>query len=217
MAATTEWSTGHSNAWPPTEACPQTAPFRIGGKVVKTYPLTVKLNHKTVATAGEKDVPGLKAKDTKDAGPKEVKYTAVEVAVSSYIRMPAEGEECDDKPINEAAFRKNFDAYLEYWMGYEAVEKLPKMERKIPNFWTGKDTFVFWAPEGVLGDKKQTEAQCKAGVDIDLTTGCSTNTIARIGEPIVGTKKGGLALDQDALARFKISNKEEADEDGDWD
>eukprot|EP00808_Paulinella_micropora_P006734 g71198.t1 len=218
MASSTEWSTGHSNAWPPTQACPQTAPFRLGGKVVKSYPLTVKLNHKSVNTAAEKDIP--QAGTNKPKGPQEVKYTALEVKVDSYIRLPAEGEESDEKPIDAKQFRKNFDAYLEYWMGYEMVAKLPKMECKIPHFWTGPDTWVLWASAEALksaGDAKAQAALLKAGAEVDLTTTCSTNTVAFFGETAAATKKGGLALDQSALARFKVKNEEDEDEGDDWD
>jgi hypothetical protein len=48
MAEVTKWRVGHSNAWPPLQAAPLTAPFTVQGKVVKKYGLKVVLEEQVV-------------------------------------------------------------------------------------------------------------------------------------------------------------------------
>ena len=117
MAEETKWRVGHSNAWPPLQAAPLTAPFTIRGTVVKKYPLKVVLEEQV--DVEDAKLAGMKLDESKKVErPSVMEYTAVEVVCKSFTRLPADGEDVDDRSVTAADFRSNMDAaFTEYWLG----------------------------------------------------------------------------------------------------
>ena len=211
MAQVTKWRQGHSNAWPPIQAAALTAPFTIRGKVVKVYPLKVDLDEqKTKEDEASKKVGG----NAKDDRPKSLSFTAIELKVASFTRLPADGEDVADRGVSAAEFRMNLDAaFTEYWLG--DVEGQKAKGKNTAHMQTGPDQFVFWAESKALSsiDPKKDLA---VGAEISLTTECSTLCVSYFGES-KKEKAGGIKLNQSALnAMIKSADKTAADDSDGW-
>jgi len=204
------WAEGHSNAWPPQAAAPLTASFRIEGKVVKTYPLEVALQE-------QKDAVSAKiTKEAKASGPKIANFTAVTMKVSSIIRLPADGDDDPERTIKEEELRKNMNAFVEYWHGYEGAKKLESGKRNVPHLWTGENEFTFWVTPEVM---KTHTGDIKAGETLQFVTECSTVCVRVWGD---GAKAGaaakaGIKLNHSALAQIQaMAAKSAAEENDGW-
>ena len=205
----TKWRQGHSNAWPPMQAAALTAPFTVRGKVVKVYPLKVDLEEqKSAEDEASKKVGG----NAKDERPKTFSFTAIELKVSHFTRLPADGEDVAERPVSAADFRLNLDAaFTEYWLGDSEGQKAKG--KNLPHMQTAADQFVFWADQNTLStiDPKKDLA---VGAEISLTTECSTLCVSYFGDS-KKEKAGGIKLNQAALAAL-VKNAKVADDGDDW-
>ena len=87
--------------------------------------------------------------NAKDDRPKSLSFTAIELKVASFTRLPADGEDVADRGVSAAEFRMNLDAaFTEYWLGDVEGQKA-----KVANV-CGVE----------IGDRERTLLTCKQGL-----------------------------------------------------